>query len=69
MIDNVLNFGPTQTESYYFQLIPLDLSIVGKGSMIPAVGTTYRFIISKGLSSNSGQQKFDENKFPVIANF
>lgn len=28
MIDRVLNMGPVQQDSYYFQLIPISLSIV-----------------------------------------
>jgi hypothetical protein len=51
-------------------LIPIFLSIVGKESELPAEGTTYRFSVSKGnLPLNIGQQKFDENKFPIQANF
>ena len=50
MIDKVLGFGPVQLEGYYFQLIPLFLSIVGKESLLPAEDTTYRFNIWKGTN-------------------
>ncbi len=53
MIDNVLaGLNPTfnQGESYYFQLYPLSLTIVGKDSTVPAPGTTYRFTIVKGMT-------------------
>jgi hypothetical protein len=50
MIDRVLNFGPVQQESYYFQLIPISLSIVNKQCELPAQGTTYKFIVVKGIS-------------------
>jgi len=50
MIDRALNFGPpVQQESYYFQLIPVSLSIINKESEVPAKGTTYRFGIFKGM--------------------
>lgn len=48
MIDRVLNFGPVQQDSYYFQLIPISLAIVNASSELPASGTTYRFVVSKG---------------------
>lgn len=70
MIDRVLNFGPVQQESYYFQLIPLSLSMINPSSELPAKGTTYRFSVSKGNPSPYiGQQKFDESKIPIEANF
>ncbi len=48
MIDRVLNMGVANQESYYFQLIPLSLSIINRESELPVQGTTYRFTISKG---------------------
>jgi hypothetical protein len=48
MIDRVLNLGPVQQDSYYFQLIPISLSIINPDSELPAPGTTYRFSVSKG---------------------
>jgi hypothetical protein len=48
MIDRALNFSPVQQESFYFQLIPLALSIINKESEVPAKGTTYRFGVFKG---------------------
>ena len=50
MIDRVLNLGPVQQDSYYFQLIPISLSIVNKQCELPAQGTTYKFIVVKGIS-------------------
>lgn len=32
MIDRVLNFGPVQQESYYFQLIPISMAMVNSSS-------------------------------------
>ena len=49
MIDHVLNLGPVQQESYYFQLIPISLAMVNPSSELPAAGTTYRFTVSKGM--------------------
>jgi hypothetical protein len=51
MIDRALGFGPIQQDSYYFQLIPLSLSIISKESELPAEGTTYRFSVAKGILS------------------
>lgn len=49
MIDKALaGLNPQGGESYYFQLYPLNLSIIGKDSEVPAPGTTYRFTILKG---------------------
>lgn len=48
MIDKALGFGPVQLEGYYFQLIPLFLSIVGKEALLPSDDTNYRFNIWKG---------------------
>lgn len=48
MIERALNFGPVQQESYYFQLIPISLSIVNKECELPAQGTTYKFLVFKG---------------------
>jgi len=50
MLDRALNFGPVQQDLCYFQLIPINLSIVGKDSELPAQGTTYRFSITKGTT-------------------
>lgn len=49
MIDRVLNLGVNNQESYYFQLIPLSLTIINQESELPVHGTTYRFTISKGI--------------------
>jgi hypothetical protein len=50
MIDRVLNLGPVQQESYYFQLIPISLSIVNKDCELPAKDTTYKYLVFKGTS-------------------
>lgn len=47
MIDKALA-TMNQNDSYYFQLYPLSLYIVGEHSELPAPGTTYRFTILKG---------------------
>ncbi len=50
MIDKALSsIASSQTEAYYFQLYPLNLSIIGKESVVPAPGTTYQFSILKGI--------------------
>ncbi len=52
MIEKALNtIGGAQAEAYYFQLYPLNLSIIGKESVVPEPGTTYRFSIIKGICS------------------
>lgn len=69
MIDKALA-TMNQGDSYYFQLYPLNLYIVGETSELPAPGTTYRFTILKGTHPQMpGQQKFDETKLPIEANF
>jgi hypothetical protein len=49
MIDKALATLGNQ-DPYYFQLYPLNLSIVNKQSEVPAPGTTYRFTVLKGIS-------------------
>lgn len=56
MIDRVLNFGPVQQDSYYFQLIPISLAIV-TASDLPAKDTTYKFTVSKGTPSPMQEHK------------
>ncbi len=57
-------------DAFYFQLYPLSLTIVGEDSEVPAPGTTYRFTIMKGIvCSIPGQQKFDETRLPIEANY
>jgi hypothetical protein len=52
MIDRALaNINPIQADTYYFQLYPLNLTIVGKESVAPPSGTTYRFTVFKGTAS------------------
>jgi hypothetical protein len=64
MIERTLAFTQTQTlDSFYFQLYPMNLRIIGADSIVPPPGTTYIFSIIKG------QQKFDENKIPTEADF
>ena len=48
MFTGVLDGAASKAESYYFQVLPLFLSVVGKESELPAAGTTYRFSVSKG---------------------
>lgn len=49
MIDRALaGLNASQQDTYYFQLYPLNLTIVGKESVAPPSGTTYRFTVSKG---------------------
>jgi hypothetical protein len=52
MIDDFIkqNLGGQQ-ESYYFQLIPLALTLVNKKSELPPPDTTYRFAVLKGNRS------------------
>ena len=49
MIDRMLGPGLQQGESYYFQLIPIGLTLVNKDSELPSRDTTYRFTIYKGI--------------------
>jgi len=46
MIDSM--FTAQGQESYYFQLIPVGLTIINRESDLPSQGTTYRFSILKG---------------------
>ena len=48
MLDELLILGPPIKEEYHFQIVPLFLSMVGKDSILPAQGTTYRFSVHKG---------------------
>ena len=50
MLDEILLIGPSSKNSYYFQIVPLFLSIVGKETELPGQGTTYRFSVHKGTS-------------------
>ena len=53
MIDRVINQNLNQQqESFYFQLIPISLTLVNKQSDLPAAGTTYRFSVHKGIISS-----------------
>ena len=51
MFTGVLDGGASKAESYYFQVLPLFLSVVGKESELPVAGTTYRFSVSKGMGA------------------
>lgn len=70
-LSHIQNTAQNAAETYYFQLVPLTLSIIGKDSQVPAPGTTYKFCILKGINffTVSAQQKFDENKLPIQSNF
>lgn len=48
MLDDILIMGTISKHAFYFQIIPIYLSIFGKDSELPAQGTTYRFSIHKG---------------------
>ena len=48
MLDEILLIGPSSKNSYYFQIVPLFLTLVGKDTELPAQGTTYRFSVHKG---------------------
>lgn len=48
MLDEFLVINPGVKDSYHFQIVPLYLSLVGKDSILPAQGTTYRFLVQKG---------------------
>ena len=49
MLDRVVNQGLNQPqESFYFQLIPISLTLVDSNCELPAKGTTYRFSVFKG---------------------
>ena len=52
MIDRMLGPGLQQGESYYFQLIPISLTLINKDSELPPRDTTYRFTIFKGARSS-----------------
>jgi hypothetical protein len=47
MLDDILLLGPSKN-AYYFQVVPLWLSIVGKDSQLPAEGTAYKLSLHKG---------------------
>jgi hypothetical protein len=51
MIDNFLNKNPG--DSFYFQLYPLSLSIIGQESVLPDPSTTYKFSVLKGTNQFS----------------
>lgn len=50
MIDRLIGPGLQQGESFYFQLIPIGLTIVNKDCELPPRDTTYRFSIFKGTN-------------------
>ena len=51
MLDRMVNQGLNQPqESFYFQLIPISLTLINTSCDLPAQGTTYRFSVFKGIS-------------------
>jgi hypothetical protein len=49
MLDRIVSHGINHDqESFYFQLIPISLTLVDTQAELPAAGTTYRFSVFKG---------------------
>lgn len=48
MLEEFLVINHGVKDSFHFQIVPLYLSLVGKDSILPAQGTTYRFLVQKG---------------------
>ena len=66
MIDRMVNQGLNQPqESFYFQLIPISLTLVNTGCDLPAQGTTYRFSVFKGTFIDiQGHKSSTKTGFP-----
>ena len=48
MLDEYLGVVPLPKHTFYFQVVPQSLNIVGNSIELPAQGTAYKFSIHKG---------------------